>query len=58
MTAIEERIERDYLIIERLGIMCGAEPAEPWQTELAEREADKEIARLRRANAGEPPAEE
>lgn len=56
MTAIEERAERDYLIVERLGILCGAEPAEPWMTLLAEEEAEREIQRLRAANA--PPPED
>lgn len=58
MTATEEREERNYLIIERLGILCGAAPAEPWMTELAEQEADREIARLRQASADEEPPED
>ena len=56
MTAIEERAERDYLIVERLGILCGVAPAEPWMTLLAEEEAEQEIQRLRAVNA--PPAED
>lgn len=56
MTATEEREERNYLIIERLGILCGAAPAEPWMSLLAEEEAEREIQRLRQAN--QPPPED
>lgn len=48
ITEEELDIEHAYRVSERLGILCGAGEPTPEQLEIAEREADEAIERLRK----------
>jgi hypothetical protein len=48
MTDKELELERQYLIDERLGMICGSNPPSKQDERLATEAADREIERLKR----------